>query len=195
MHPLSTKKNSISPSWRPLTCCAPPLLVVDTMVVPSVGRTLETAPKHPAGYQGGSRCSQPRFSDPQKTNTQFRYITAVPKVLKRSNNHPKTLRFFLETWQLFEGFEVTGTGGSSLILVFPNTRRRWSQTQNQCWFDLSNTLPGACCCQCWGSYRNFIQNQDGYFPGSIPKPQQQMSATKTNLLQLKGPMTRKNRPI
>jgi hypothetical protein len=42
--------------------------------------------------------------------------------LKRSNNHPKTLRFFLETWQLFEGFEVTGTGGSSLILVFPNTR-------------------------------------------------------------------------
>jgi hypothetical protein len=45
-----------------------------------------------------------------------------------------------------------------------------------------------------GKYRNFIQNQDGYFPGSIPKPQEQMSATKTNL-QLKGPMTRKNRPI
>ncbi len=172
MHPSSTQKNSISPSWRPLTC-APCLLVVDRMVVPSVGRTQETAPKHPSGYQGCSRCSHPRFSDQKYPVPMY---DRGSQILKRSNNHPKNppvlswnlavLWGFWSNRNWWELFDSDFSKYPKAVVSFPSFRRK---TQSQCWFDLSNTLPSACCCQCWAGIEISFRIRTGIFPVLFPK--------------------------
>ncbi len=142
-----------------------------------------------------------RIHGSQTKNTPFRCMTAVLKSWKGQITTPKTLRFFHETWQFFEGFEVTGTGGSSLILIFPNTRRRWSHSQvseekPKASVDLIYRIPcPALAVASAGQVSKFHSESGRVFSRFYSqKPRRQISATKTNL-QLKGPMTRKNRPI